>query len=246
MKNSTKLLITICFLFIIQDVSAQTIGAKLGLNINGVAGRNANGNTLTNTEILPGFHVGASFDYPFHFGKKANLLIAAEAGFLIESKGFATSSYNSTTILGITTTIDSKSQTGLYYLTFPLIVRVGSDLGVVKLYALTGFSIGVGVYGEFATTTVTESNSALINSGTTVNKRNVNWGEGNSFDFRPLDFGLNFGLGAELNKLPIRFELLFNLGLANIVADQSQLSVLSNRSFAISVGYRFLDFSKKK
>jgi len=54
---------------------------------------------------------------------------------------------------------------------------------------------------------------------------------------KPVDFGATFGAGVQYKRLS--FEIGFNMGLANLAADQSSGENFKNKELKFSLGYHF-------
>ena len=109
---------------------------------------------------------------------------------------------------------DSTGDIKLYYVQFPVLLRVGGG-STVKIYGLGGptFDLKIGQGGD---------ESALVT------------------EFEGIDIGITGGLGLEIGKLVLEGRV--NWGLKNIAQTVSAIlegEKLTSRSFALQVGLRF-------
>lgn len=198
---------------ICYQANAQTFGIKLGLNFATMSQKDNNKTYSDNYNINPGFHIGAIVDYPF------DDLFSLESGLLFTTKGME---YNEV--------IERSAilvKTNLYYLDVPITLKGTKKLGVgVKLFGTAGPYVGYGLGGN-----LDYSGLGAANNGT------ISWGNNASDDFRRLDWGLTFGLGLDVKS--VIFGLSYDIGLANIAADQSNGMTTENRVLKFSIGYLF-------
>lgn len=198
-------------LFCLQ-AQAQTFEIKGGLTLANVS---ANMGDLASIDYKwnAGFHIGTFIDVPF------NDLLSLEPGLLFSTKGMR---YDEE-LEGV----KMKAVTNMYYLNIPVALKITENLGFgFKVYGLAGPYLGFGLFGK-------NTYEALG----VKTKEDIKWGSGENDDFRTIDYGLTFGGGLEVNS--IQFEISYDLGLANIAADQSNDLSIKNKVLRFTIGYRF-------
>ena len=208
MKNFTKLLIFVLMVTMTVNGYSQTFGIKGGLNLANSHYKDDGGSL--SYKMLPGFNFGVTGEFPI------NQMLFFETGLSISIKGAKRSeTYQSVKY-------DYKHR--LTYLEVPLTAKAKFEMGKAKFYGLFGPYLAYGIGGQYYENGV----------GT-----KIKWGtDENKDDLKPLDYGLNIGVGVEFDALQIG--LTYGLGLANISAYTGEGSKMSNNVIGLSIGYRFL------
>lgn len=227
--------------------NAQSLNFKAGLNLSKMESffdgkklttnyseSNDNSSYEENYKMLPGFHVGMS--YEFNIGEYFSI----EPGVQFSTKGMKythnsegnyssfgdTYSYrNSETLILRTNNID-----------VPFLFHGILPLGEVKLYATLGGYIGVGLTGK----EIYKAESEEVYNGESNNyaendSESINYGP--SEDMSRLDFGAIGGIGVQFKGFFL--EANYNYGFANLVAkDNSDGYRINNRVIGITFGYK--------
>jgi opacity protein-like surface antigen len=217
MKNLKKMLIVVVAIVTVSQSYAQIFGVKAGLNLSNMLDKDDVETYSKDFKMKPGFHVGATAEFPI------NEMFSFETGLLLSTKGYKYSQKE--------TDFESKETLNLLYVDIPLTAKAYYVVGGTKIYGAVGPYIGMGLSGK-AKTVETGMGEKASNSET------VKWGSNADNDiFKRLDFGLTVGAGVEINS--IQFGFSYGLGLANISPSTDGGAKISNRVFAISVGYKF-------
>ena len=150
----------------------------------------------------------------FHLGGTAEFeitdMFSFETGLFLSTQG-----YKVNTIFG-----DYK--TNLLYFNIPITGKARYEFDDFNIYGLFGPYIGLGLSGK-------------VKSGD--NSTNIDWGSGEDNDLKRFDLGITIGAGVEYG--PYLAGISYNLGLANIAAQNDGGYRVKNRVFAITIGYRF-------
>jgi hypothetical protein len=115
--------------------------------------------------------------------------------------------------------------TRINYLEVPLLAKVKLGFDALKLYAVAGPSVGVGLNGE------TEARSLWMSGASDVEFGNE---EG---ELKRVDIGLQAGggIGYQVGKGTLLLDLRYGAGLSNL--DNVEDWKFKNRAFTLSVGY---------
>jgi len=95
---------------------------------------------------------------------------------------------------------------------------------------MLGPYIGMGLKGKYIT-------KKTSNGATKIIKKNVEWGRNRKSDLKRLDYGINIGVGVELNTIQISAS--YQYGLSNVMNISSGSLKVKNRSAQISIAYKF-------
>jgi hypothetical protein len=212
MKNLSKVLLFSLLTIISAQTFAQKFGIQGGLNLANMVWKDDEGTYSDDFSMNLGFNAGVTVE--FGFGE----LLSLEAGILAETKGFK---WDDVFGMGV------NMQTNLTYIDVPVLLKVGPTLGPVKVFGAAGPYIGYGIAGKFKYEGDGDSET-----------EDVEWGsDEEESDFKPLDYGLKFGIGAEASGFT--FGAYYALGLANISPYTDEGTKISNNVISISVGYKF-------
>ncbi len=200
------------------QVQAQTVSIRGGLSLANMLDRD---NIETYSSMYSnnvGWHLGMLVDFPL--GGIASL----ETGVVLTTKGMKVEEE----FFGIG--IEARAR--MYYLDVPVLLKVTAPIsGKVDFYATAGPYMGYGMSGNIEATLrfmgMEETESEDISFGNDKEKDT----------FKPLEFGLSFGGGLQVNAFVIGMS--YDLGLTNISVYQKQGTTVKNRILKFSVGYRF-------
>lgn len=232
MKNN-RLPLTIIVLILIGSskmINAQTsLGVKAGLNFSNVSMKNENGSS-NSTQSIPGMQIGLTLEIPLSatFYLQPGALYSAK-GFKQKDSWFANQG--------------NEFKVKVSYLELPVNFLYKPELGIGKLLIGAGPYIGYGTGGKWESESDVLIGDIIIeNHGDVIFKDDVMKGEfGNYLYGKSLDYGANFLIGYEfLNSLSVQFNI--QQGLADLQPDINGVNdddKLNNKSFGISVGYRF-------
>ena len=213
MKKLSKLL-AICLLVLISSQTfAQKIGIQGGINLANMLVKDDQTTYSDDFKMNIGFNGGVTFEMGF------GDLISLEAGLIANTRGFKWD----VDIMGST----MKTKVNLLYIDVPVLLKVGPALGPVKVFGAAGPYIGYGIAGKYK-----------IEAGGESSSEDVKWGSNaDESDFKPLDFGAKFGVGAE--AMGFTFGAYYCLGLANISPSTEGGGKITNKLISLSVGYKF-------
>jgi len=212
MRNIVKVLF-ICLLALISvQTFAQKIGIQGGINLANMLIKDDEGTYSDEFAMNLGYNGGVTVE--FGFGD----LISLEAGLMADTKGFKWE----TDMFG--TPLTTKAN--LLYVDLPVLLKAGLSLGPVRVFGAAGPYIGYGITGKIKAEAGGESESL-----------DVEWGDADESDFKRMDYGAKFGVGAE--AMGFTFGAYYALGLANISPTTDGGSKVNNRVISISVGYKF-------
>ena len=219
MKKLTKLFILVITLVLTSQSFAQKVGIKAGLNLSTIDLKSTYITKAENYKIIPGFHLGPTFEIPF------SNVFSLETSLLASTKGFRYTLYGSNS----TSNYGGKMVVNILYVDLPITPKVTIDLGKLNFYGIAGPYIGIGLIGN-ARKTYTE------NGETKTENDKINWGnKSDSQGLRRLDYGLVLGIGVELKSF--QFGLNYNHGIASLTGSIHDKFALTNRVLAISFGY---------
>lgn len=225
-----KRLFIIIFLFItssmIYNVNAQIhIGVRGGLNIANMSVKNLP--VATDNKSVASFHIGGFAE--FGLTKKMGI----ETGLYLTGKGI-NSEFNRS--LGFVSVSGNAKITPIY-LEVPVNAVYNFDFKIIKLRFFTGpyaaYGIGGKVNSDF---TVTGLPIDLSSLGLENASRNIVFGSDTTSDVRPLDLGINVGVGVQIRKFD--FSLQYGMGFLNVAADNTTGYESRNRVIRFTVGYR--------
>ncbi|MBN1144173.1 MAG: PorT family protein [Bacteroidales bacterium] len=211
MKKLSKVLFVLLLVFISAQTYAQKIGIQGGINLT------------TLVEKDDDINYADEFEYENKLGFNGGLtlemglgdLIAVEIGALVESRG--------TQI----TEGDDYIRLNLLYADVPVLLKVGPSFGPVKVFGAAGPYIGFGITGKTTIKYEGEKES-----------EDIEWGnDEEESDFKRLDYGAKFGIGAEVSG--VTFGAYYSLGLANLSPYTGDGYKIQHRALSLSVGYKF-------
>ena len=119
----------------------------------------------------------------------------------------------------------------LYYIDVPINLRIGFDVGSVKIFGLVGPYLGVALSGKVKYT-------EEINGESETETEDIEWGnDPETHDLKRFDYGLTFGAGAQFSAIEV--SVSYGLGLANISSYTEDGFTTKNRVLGISLAYKF-------
>ncbi len=220
MKKITFTLMA-CTLFS-AAIYAQTpdikIGAKAGVNFSNFSGGEAD------TKMKTGFHVGGLVEIFINekFSIQPELLYSSQGAKLKTQTMEIIEAANK-----LNAKVDLKMT--LDYINVPI---------MAKYYVAEGFSVQAGPQiGILVKAETVLKTTASINGINVPLPAEYNETEDSKDDVKPIDFGLNFGVGYEL-PMGIFVDARYNLGLSKLPEDKND-DKSKNAVFQFSVGYKF-------
>ncbi len=230
MKSIIKLLPLFFFLATFQFTTAQTkIGVIAGANFSNAYIEDHNGK-VNETQAIPGMRMGLTLDIPVISA------IFIQPGAVYSRKGFK---QNSNWFSGI----DNEFEAAVSYVEVPVNILFKPAIGTGNLVLGAGAYAGYGLGGKWESQTDVAIGDILIkNSGDVIFKNDIIDGEfGNYLYGKPLDYGVNLLAGYDFGgSFSLQFQAQF--GLANLqpeIDGQQPEGIFTNRSFNVSVGYKF-------
>jgi hypothetical protein len=187
-------------------------GPKVGLNFSELP--NNTNFIIGNQHIYNGYHLGAVaelkiFDHLY-----------LQPGVFLTNKG---SKYNVANTTSGTATGYSNFQFSCFYTDLQLNFIYNFDFGSFKLFLLSGPQIGLGLNGKWTSTYKSSSK--------------VHFGYDPQDDFKPLDYGINFGGGIEIGR--IQFSSQYYVGLKSLSTTIPPLEEQKYKNLSISFSYLF-------
>jgi hypothetical protein len=202
------------FIFIFLGLlSVQTFGQKFGIqggiNLSKLLVKDNDDTYSEEFKSNMGFNAGVTLGFGL------TNLIDFEVGAIVESRGFKME-------------VEGDSwKSKLLYADIPVLLKVGPTLGPVKIFAAAGPYLGFGLTGK-----------DVYNIGGQEESEDIKWGNNaDEDDFKRLDFGGKFGIGAE--AMHFTLGAYYTLGMANISADTENGQKVQQRGISIFVGYTF-------
>ncbi|OFX88681.1 MAG: hypothetical protein A2W99_04225 [Bacteroidetes bacterium GWF2_33_16] len=220
MKKITKILILIVFVAFATESFAQKFGLKAGLNFANMLNKNDYITASDEYESKTGFQVGPIVEF------RLTNLLSLETGVLFSTKGFKTE--DSGKLYGVNW--ETLSSYNLNYLDIPVYLRVGYNIGSVRVFGNIGPYIGIALSGK-------EKIERTVDVATEIDEYKIQIGSEKGEDnIKRTDFGLNIGISAALKEYEIG--LNYGLGLANLSPSTDNGTEFKNRVFSITFAYK--------
>lgn len=216
MKIFNKLPFIFLLLVLSSKSYSQDIILKAGLNLATFYGQDYE-DDVEGLKIKPGFHFGGVVELPI------SEILSLEAGLVFSTKG---SKYHEAD-RSDDYVYDSKFN--LNYINLPVTAKINFNIGDVKIFGTAGPNLGYGMTGKSKST-------EYFKGKTTKQSYNTKWGSGTYDDLRRVDFGVIAGIGVEISSIIVGVN--YDLGLLNIAANPGDGTIVKNRVFALSIGYR--------
>ena len=217
MKKATLLLALVAMMAMGTTASAQlTFSLKAGLNATSMTHKI--NNTDQNYGYLLSFNAGVGMEIGL------TDILALEVDALFSRKGFKTE----WEFLGAR----RDRSYNLYYIDIPVNLKayfltLGSDL---RLFAQAGPYVGFGLFGKHKTYTE-------VSGAATATSIDINWGDDGGSQLKRLDYGVDFGLGLEYDKLSVG--VIWWQGLANVISVAANDSKYSHHGLSVELGWKF-------
>lgn len=220
MKNFKCFLVAVVLLTAAGIVNAQTFGLKAGYSSSDISVEDEDGSYNEDISMKSGFHVGPTLEFPVseNFSIDMALLLATKGAKADESDSFEGETYS------------MESKVNMWYLDIPVFAKFSTFAGNTRIYGLAGPYLGVGLTGKVKME-LTEGSESYSEED------DISWGDGDDNDFKRLDLGIGLGAGIEFDSFFV--ELTTHLGLNNISAEEDYGTKIKNRTFMLSVGYKF-------
>ncbi|MDN5355769.1 MAG: hypothetical protein PWQ43_711 [Rikenellaceae bacterium] len=190
-----------------QNIS---IGARAGLNLSSVFLKQGSYSYNDNLSMLTGFHINPYIEYSF------SDKFALEGGLSFQTRGF---------ILNETDMIRKKITP--HYLDIPINAKFYFNIGKPRIYVYAGPYLGIGLYGKEKQ----YRNDALLS------ERKLEWGQYIPADLNRIDFGINGGVGIDINNFSIGAQ--YGYGFLNVSTLDNYGFKMHNYVINISIGYKF-------
>ncbi len=222
MNRSLKLYFLLFITISAFESSAQTFGIKAGLNISNILSKDNENIYSSDYKIRRGFHFGVTTE--IQIGDFA----AIDTGLLFSTNGYKTNQKDTVQ------SIDNKleSSLNLFYFNIPLALKVWHNTSEkTKIYGVFGSYVGMGLSGKKIVTITSNGNTETV-------EEDIKWGLNRKSELKRLDYGAILGVGMELNAIQIG--VTYRFGMANISNKTANGFKFNNRTFEISVGYKFL------
>jgi hypothetical protein len=209
MRKIFAFVFVLSFILSFSTQAQMTFGVKAGLNMAN-ASVNFGGEKLTSDGIM-GFHVGGILEM------ELTKEVYFQPGLLISQKGYELSDF------------DASMK--------PIFIEIPLNIGFRYhqkredwgIFAQAGPFIGYGVAGKTEVGGESESIKFGSDEGDGITTE--------SDDLKPLDFGINAGLGFEYNNLFAT--LTYGLGFANLTPGGDGDNGVKFNTIGISLGYKF-------
>ena len=217
MQTVKNTLITVLIVATTITAHAQTFGLRGGMNLSNMLMKYNDEVWSEDFKMNPGYHVGLAVDVPI------DKWLSFESGLLISTKGYKYSEE------GDGYKVENKLN--MLYLNIPLTPKATINTGKVKLYAVAGPYLSIGLGGKWKSTNT-------YNGNTETDSEKISWGsDGENDDFKRLDFGLTMGGGVLINALQIG--VTYDLGISNILPEAPDNSKIKNRVLGVTCAYWF-------
>jgi len=207
MRNLSKVLFVSLLVFISMQSFAQKFGVQGGINLANMVSKDDEDTYSDEFDMNLGFNAGVTFELGF------GDLMSLEMGAMMDTKGFKISEG------------DATVKVNLLYADVPVLLKVGTGLGPVRVFGAVGPYLGVGITGKYTVEFDGDKES-----------EDIEWGDGDEADLKRLDYGAKFGIGAEASGFT--FGVYYSLGLANLAVDTEGGYKEQNRGLSFSVGYK--------
>lgn len=211
MKNLIKISCIALFLVLNMKTFSQSITLIGGISGSKVEFGPSTLELKDRQRVNPGFHVGTLLEIPLSNQTSLN------TGFLLESRGYRMEEGSAGDEFFTSTTP--------IYLSVPLNFKLSFKVqDFLSLYGQVGPYVGFGIGGK----------TAIHSNGDKITESMFN---SDRFDvYQRLDYGLNIGAGAEINKILIG--LGFDLGMGNLAKSDIAEVFMRNRTLKLSVGFK--------
>jgi len=210
-----KKIIVLSFVIIISlanSVFAQnlSLGARAGLNLSNMFYKQGSYSYNDNLCMLAGFHVNPYLEYAF------SDKFALEGGLSFQTRG---------SVLDEEDMIREKITP--HYLDLTINAKFYFNIGKPKIYVYAGPYLGIGLFGKLKE----YRNDALLS------ERALTWGQYIPADLNRIDFGINGGVGIDINNFSIGAQ--YGYGFLNVSTLDNYGIKMHNYVISISLGYKF-------
>jgi len=221
MKKTAILSVLFIFTSAFNLTQAQvTFGVKTGLNLSNFFEKNDDKVLSEGYKYRTGANLGLTVDFPI------NNNLGIQTGLTFQNRGFRISEVKD--IAGYDLEINSK--TSLNYIDIPVNLKYTYELSNLNIYGLGGLYVGNAISGKY-------EGSSTFQGRTDETNLDIEFGNDQG-EMKSLDYGLNFGLGAEYG--PFGLNLSYAYGLANLSNNPNSKFRQNNRLISISATYRFI------
>jgi len=204
-------------------------GARVGMDFGSLS--NFSKINLLDLNNEPGVkrNVHAGFQGGFMATYSFNKIIGLQGELILDRKGVkVTDTYSGFSVV---------NEISISYLTIPILIKIGTEIGKFKIYGILGPYIGIGLGGKATFGTI----------NTQVSEMDVKFSQepkdGDNYEhLKRLDVGLAIGVEPEFKLGPgdILLDLRYNFGFLDInnpYQKGDNYYSNANRSFGVSLGY---------
>lgn len=194
------------------SIGQVRFGPKLGLNFSELP--NNTNFIIGNQHIYNGYHFGVITEL------RLSDHLYLQPGVSITNKG---SKYNVGNNTVTSATGYSNFQFSCFYADIPLNLKYNFDFRAFKLFLITGPQIGLGLNGKWEATYKASSK--------------VHFGSAPEDDFKPFDYGINFGGGIEIGRIQLSSQ--YYMGLKSLSTSIPPLEEQKYKLLNVSASYLF-------
>ena len=208
MKKIGKVLFFSFLTLISVQTFAQKIGIQGGINLANMLVEDDEATYSEDFTMNLGYNAGVTFE--LGLGK----LLSLEVGAMADTKGFKWELDGGT------------MKANVLYADVPVLLKVGPQLGPLKVFGAAGPYIGYGITGKLI---------AIPDEGSKETE-DIEFGDTQDDYLKRLDYGAKFGVGAEV--MGITIGAYYSLGLANISPVTEGGAKINHKVISVSLGYK--------
>lgn len=232
--NYQKLILAVLVSFVClfsNPAFGQTaVGVRAGVNLSNVNSVSESGERQR-TDVIPRFQVGVNLDIPL------SMALYLQPGVLYSGKGFKQTG-------GWLASEGNEFKAKADYIEMPINLVYRSQVWTGNVMIGAGPYVGYGIGGKWETEGKIVIGDIILSesNGDIIFKQDLSDGEFSNYLYgKPWDYGINVLAGYEFLQR-IAVQLNAQWGVANLVPDIDSKPAdgsIRNRSYGISLGYRF-------